>query len=674
VAGTPDGVGGADGADAPDAAGGRTAAFAHLLSPGRLGPLHLRNRLVQCPMGDSLAEGDGSVGERQRAFYAARARGGVGLVLVGSVGVSYPSGSFGPLQTAASHARYGPGLEALADDVHGHGALIAAQLVHDGANSRYDIARGEPLLVPSRLASRSPDRLTTMVTPGEATKLMWAFTQPTSKLGVREATDDDLAAVIDAFVRSARLVVDAGFDGIELHAGHGYLLDAFLSPASNHRTDRWGGDLDGRARLLLETIRAVRAEVGAEVGLWMRINAEERHTDGGETVADTVKVVALAEQAGIDAVHVSAHSNPMVAIGITDAHTPHEPGLLVPLVRAVKASAALPVIGYGRLEPDAAEELIASGGADFVAMGRKLLADADLPRKLGEGRADDVRPCIYQYRCIGNIFLGEPLGCVTAAATGHGDEAATPPARSPQHVLVAGGGPAGLEVARLLAESGHRVTLVERSGELGGRLRLAAACEPTMARLLAWSVRQVQRSDVKIVTGTAVDASVVVPRGAGGDVVDLVVDATGTAWPDIDALAPWLLATGHGDGDGPHGAEAGPGASVAILGGDRPALTLARELLRRGRHVTVVEPSGVFGQSLGLPGRFREVYELERAGGRLVTELPAEAFATVVDTARATPRPLALGVPVVRIGDVSGSAGIEAAFADARRLCAELAR
>ena len=636
--------------------------FEHLLAPGRIGPLGLRNRIVMCPLGDSLAEPDGSVSDRQRAFYGARARGGVGLVLVGSMAIAYPDGSFGPRQTAASDDRFRSGLRRLADEVHRHGALIGAQLVHDGANSRFDIERGVPLLVPSRMRPSSPDRLMTMVTADEATALMRPFTQPTSRLEIREATDADLAAVIDSFASAAARVVAAGFDAIEVHAGHGYLLDAFLSPASNRRVDKWGGDVAGRSLLLLEVISAVRAAVGPGVGVWMRINAEERYTEGGETLDDMLSVLALAETAGIDAVHVSAYSNPMVGIGITEAHTPHEPGLLVPLVRAVAAVATVPVIGFGRLGPDAANELIGSGGASFVAMGRKLLADADLPLKLAEGRIDDVRPCIYHYRCIGNIFVSEPLACVAASATGDGDERAPPPAGSPRTIVVVGGGPAGLEAARLLAASGHRVSLYEAADALGGRLRLAAACDPTMEQLLAWLIRQVGQAGVDVHLGVRFAAELL-GGGDGGATVDLVVDATGTAWPGVDPLGPWL----RGDVTAPP-----PGVDVAILGGDRPGLSLARAMLHHGRRVTLVEPSGVFGKTLGLPGRFREVHDLEQLGARLVTELPPERFDTVIDTAPSPPRSLHdPGRPVVRVGDVTGSVGIEAAFSSARRLAAE---
>lgn len=642
--------------------GATETSFGHLLAPGRIGGLALRNRILMCPMGDSIAESDGSVSDRQVAYYGARARGGAALVIVGSVGVAYPAGSYGAHQTAASHDRYLPGLRRLADEVHRHGGAIAAQLVHDAANSRYDIQQGLPLLVSSPPKRSAPDRLTTMVTAAEAAAMMAPYGTPTSKLEFKVATEDDIAQAIDWFADTAERVVAAGFDAIELHAGHGYLIDWFLSPAKNTRDDRWGGDLAGRARFLCEVVKAVRARVGAEVPVWMRLNAEEPHTEGGTTLAETTQVVAMAADAGIDAVHVSAYGNPMVGVGITESHTPHTPGLLVRLAEAVKATTALPVITFGRLEPEDAEAVIAEGRADFVSMGRKLLADPDLPRKLAEGRADDVRPCIYQYRCIGNIFLLEGVACVSNSATAHGDEDAPPATERPRHLLVAGGGPAGLETARLAALAGHRVTLCDPGTELGGRLLAAGACDPVLERLRLWLIRQVDRLGVTVVLGRAGSEEFAAELGA-----EEVIDATGTAWPGIDPLAAWLRDPGS--------SVAAPCPPQVVLdGGDKPGLSLAAVLRARGHAVTLVEPSGVFGQVLGLPGRFRLVADVEAAGATLVTEAPPEVEGVAtIDCRRAAPEALDVSaLPVHRVGDVTGSAGIEAAFRAARVLVTSL--
>ncbi len=592
-------------------------AFDHLLAPGRIGTMELRNRILMCPMGDSIAETDGTVSDRQLAYYGARARGGAALVIVGSVGIAYPAGSYARRQTAASDDRHLPGLRRLADEIHGHGGKIAAQLVHDAANSRFDIEQGLPLLVSSLPGRSAPDRLTMMVTAEEGAAMMAPFTAPGAKVELRVADEDDIAQVIDWFASAAGRVVEAGFDAIELHAGHGYLLDWFLSPAKNHRDDRWGGDAEGRSRLLIEVIRAIRARVG-DIPLWMRLNAAEPHTEGGTTVADAIEVIARASAAGIDAAHVSAYGNPMVAVGVTDSHTPHVPGNLVPLAAAVKAAIVagqagpatdLPVITFGRLEPEVAEEVLAAGTADFISMGRKLLADPDLPRKLAEGRPKAVRPCIYQYRCIGNIFVLDGIECVSNASTAHGDEDRPPLAARPRHVLVAGGGPAGMEIARLLAGGGHRVSLCEAGPELGGRLLIAGACDPVLDRMREWLIAEVEAAGVEIHLGRPVDDELLAAIGA-----DEVVDATGTAWPGLDPLAEWIRDESSTNG--------GPPQQLVVEGGDKPGLSVADLLVRRGREVTLVEPSGVFGQAIGLPGRFRLVHDLEAAGAVLVAERP----------------------------------------------------
>ncbi|MDQ2648492.1 MAG: NADH:flavin oxidoreductase, partial [Actinomycetota bacterium] len=281
----------------PRPAGGPPDEFARLLSPlrpGTIGSLQLRNRIAMCPMGTNLGEPDGTVGDSQSAWFEARAAGGAGLIIVGSVAIAYPEGSYDARQIAASSDAQVPGLKRLAGAVHRHGAKVAAQLVHDGANSLFDIAQGRPLLAPSKKALPPQDALSGMVTADETMKMMAPFSSPSAAFRVHEATDEDLDRVVDQFVDAALRVQRAGFDGIELHAGHGYLLHAFVSPFSNTRDDRWGGTPERRAELLVTVIKAVRAAVGADFPLWARVGVYEAHREPGQRLDDALVTMGLA--------------------------------------------------------------------------------------------------------------------------------------------------------------------------------------------------------------------------------------------------------------------------------------------------------------------------------------------------------------------------------------------
>jgi 2,4-dienoyl-CoA reductase-like NADH-dependent reductase (Old Yellow Enzyme family)/thioredoxin reductase len=664
-----------------------------LLSPGRIGTLELRNRIVMCPMGDSLCEPDGTISANQAAYFEARARGGAAMLLVGSMGIAYPKASFDERQVGVSDDRFLDGLVDLTDRVHSHGGRIAAQLVHNGQMSLHDVSKGWPMLVPSVPKPANPDHISMMVTADEVAAMTSPFTQPTSKLDYKVADEADIAQVIEQFVDAAERCVRAGFDGIELHAGHGYLLDEFLTPSMNKRTDGWGGAVENRARLLCDTLRAIRARIAHEFPLWIRINAVEHHKTDGETFDDQLRVIDLAVEAGIDAVHLTAYANTDVATGPTDSYAPHVVGSLADYAVVVRARIGLPVITFGRFEPDEAERVLADGKADFIGMGRKLLADPDLPNKLASGRADDIRPCIYQYRCIGNIFVKESLHCVGNAATGREHDLAMGPSASPRDILVIGGGAAGLEAARVLSGRGHRVTLWDAGTELGGTLRYAALADRLLDLYRGWIIRQVEQAGVDIQLGrsaTVADVRALAP--------DEVVVATGATWglPDIpgaDAthvftvprLEGWLRDGGDD-----------VGARVVLLGGGKPAMSIGARCIERGRSVAIVEATHVFCGELGLPGRWRLVADIEAAGARLVPNATVESIEpgavrvkvgdvvedipadTVIVTTGATPEhglagDLAdAGIVCHVIGDSAGVRRIEGANLDASNLALAL--
>src|SRR5262245_53720623 len=255
--------------------------YSHLLAPGRIGTLELRNRIVMCPMGHHLSNADGSVSANEAAYFEARARGGAGLVLIGNVGIASPVGTSDGRMTAASDdARHLPGLTDVAQRVHRHGAAIAAQLNHQGRIALLDVAEGRPVLVPYVPGPAPNDPLGAMVTPAESAGLMAAFSRPTSKFEYRVASENDIQWAIARYVEAADRCRRAGFDGVEIHAGHGYLVDAFLSP-HNTREDGWGGSIDARARLLVEVISAVPRRGGPQFPVGFRVNAVAPRRDRG---------------------------------------------------------------------------------------------------------------------------------------------------------------------------------------------------------------------------------------------------------------------------------------------------------------------------------------------------------------------------------------------------------
>ena len=673
--------------------------YPFLMAPGQIAALSLRNRILMAPMGDALANPDGTVSKRQLDYYEARARGGAALIIVGSVAVTYPGGAFSADQTALHTDEHIVGISELAQRVQRHGARIALQLTHGGPQSLYAIETGEPLLMPAPPTYKGPDRISRTLSPQEEYAMSAPFQQSTSRVDIHIATEEDLLSAIEAFSAAAERAKRAGVDAVEIHGGHGYLLDSFRSPSTNTRDDEWGGTRDKRDRLLLETIRSVRRRVGAEYPMWCRFNSVEHHREPHESIEDALNLATNLIEAGVDALHVSSYSDPSIATGITDAHTPHKPGALLAAAAAVRThiKEAVPIITVGNLDDELAEHALATGAADFVAMGRRLLADPELPNKLRDGVPDHVRPCIYQYRCIGNIFLNTHVACIANPLTAR--EGAPPPefsrphtTQEPERILIIGAGPAGLDAAWRLAERGHFVTIQDAATQLGGRLSLAALADEHLSKMLNYLIGQVRRSNVELRLGQPAAA----PDLEG---FDRVVLATGADWsrPDIpgaengnvltlDDLTPWAS-----------GEMRLPDGPVAILGGGKAGLTLARLARSGGHEVTVIEETHVFAIELGLPGRFRWIADLEASGVTLLSEHRATSInqdsvtvmsgdskiveiesATTICTVPVTPRNDLLellfesGAMVEVIGDAHSLERLEGAFRDAEALSSRL--
>ena len=637
-----------------------SARLPHLLQPGRIGLLEIRNRILLAPMGTNFAEPDGHVGERMQRHFEERARGGVGLVVVGVGAVAFPHGACIPNQVAFSDDRFLPGLRALADRVHAHGAKIAIQLQHAGKVALQDVAAGRPLWVPSIVSGKAGDIMNDLA-PAEIAGMTSPFSQPGAQMAFHEMTKQDVAALVARFAEAADRARRAGFDAIEIHAAHGYLLSSFLSPASNLRKDEYGGSVENRARLLCEVLRAVKARVAGTLAVWVRLDAREFRIDGGIELAQALRTAELAEAAGADAIHVSAYADPTSGVAFSDAPLVHEPCGFVGFAEAMKRRLRIPVIAVGRIEPAEADVLVRDGRIDFVAMGRKLLAYPDLPRKLADGRPEDVRPCIYCYTCVGKIFLGERTICAVNPGCGREAEYAIEPAKEARRVVVVGGGPAGMEAARVAALRGHRVTLLEKAERLGGALFFSSLVYEPNGRLLDWLATQVRKAGVDIRLGVAATAErvqalapdvVLVATGArrekppipgadrpnvlSGD--DLRALLTGSD-PDVakqklSRLQRAALGAGRLVGATSNLALAREatrrwmpiGKRVVIVGGGLVGIELAEFFCERGRAVTVLEEGPTLGAEMALPRRWRALFELRRHGATLVTRARVEAI------------------------------------------------
>jgi len=428
----------------------------HLLSPIKIRNLDIPNRLVLPPMGTGLGNDDSTVSEANLAYIKRRAQSGVGLFIT-EITCVHPSG------LVASHAlgvwddKFIPGLSQVAQAIHAGGAKACMQLHHCGREN-YLFLKQKKAIGPSAVPS-----------------FIFGFMGPP-----REMTLDEIAEIIDAFGAGAARAKKAGFDMVELHGAHGYLLMQFLSGHSNKRTDRYGGDFKGRARFMIECIASVRKAVGPDFPISIRVSGEEGVKDG-YGIDDLLTIIPDLEAAGADMINVSfsTHGSPEVNIDTPNASAPIEyaPGFKSYLARKVKSVATVPVVSVGRYtDPFFMDEVIARGDADLIAVGRQNLADPDFLKNAIAGHPEDTLECLAcNQGCIEREALElKPVRCAINPETGQESIRPEGPAKTPKNVWVIGGGPAGLTAASEAARLGHTVTLFEREPRTGGNVRYAA--------------------------------------------------------------------------------------------------------------------------------------------------------------------------------------------------------
>ncbi|MFG3520773.1 FAD-dependent oxidoreductase [Nocardia nova] len=620
----------------------RNQTFPHLLAPGTIGPMTVPNRVVLPAMDMNLCE-DGEIEQGDIDHFVARAAGGTGLIITGCCAVAYPVGCASTKEPGLSEDRFIPGLRALADAVHAAGSKLCVQMTHHGKIARIDTVRGRPLLVPSAPSGSADLSALADNTPEELQKL--AAVTGGKQATYREATQDDIDWVVRCFAEAARRVRAAGGDAVEIHCAHGYILGGFLSRADNKRTDEYGGSLANRARLAVEVIRAVKAEVGDSLAILVRIAGREFGEDDALTTEEAKQASALFEAAGADAIHVTGWGrNPFS--NFTDGPLPDHVGAYTELAGEVKKAVSIPVIAVGRVLPEIGDKVIAEGKADFAAMGRQLLADPDLVNKLRAGTPQNVRPCINCYVCVQENFWDDTPLCAVNPALGN--EKLLPLVRSTtaKHVVVVGAGPGGLETARLAAERGHRVTVLDKADRLGGTLWFSSLTTPDNERLLNWLKVQVGRlgidirpkTEATVPSITALNPDVVVvatgavrdrPAVPGSDLPHVhtgdTLRALMTGVGDVSRVPPLLRTVAKlGKISGVTKSPAAirsvtrhflpMGKNVVVIGGSLVGLELSEFLAERGRAVTLLEEGRQLGVPMAMPRRWTAVRHAGEAG------------------------------------------------------------
>jgi 2,4-dienoyl-CoA reductase-like NADH-dependent reductase (Old Yellow Enzyme family)/thioredoxin reductase len=563
--------------------------YDYLFSPGQIGTLSVKNRVVMTAMGTGLANKDGTVNEKMISFYEARAKGGTGLIITEVTSVNGVHGRHNPWQIGAYSDDQITGLSELARRMHKYDAKIFLQLYHPGNQTFCDLVGGT-LMTPSGVESRL------------------------LKQASRAMTIEEIHTLVGEFADAAERAKKAGIDGVEIHAAHGYLLNEFLSPYTNKRTDEYGGDWKCRAKIIKDIITAIRERVGRDFPVILRMSVDEflHMTDIGETgltLEESLKIIPWLVSFGFDAVSVS--SGTYDTQNIAWEPTSYQQGWRMYLAEAVKEVVDVPVIAVSVIrEPGFANSIIEKGSTDFVGIARGQLADPEWVLKAQSGREDEIRKCISCLHCMESLAMKNHTECAINALSHHEYEYGELKVDgNGRKAVVIGAGPSGMEAARVLAMRGFNTVLFEKSAELGGQLRYAA--KPPLKDKINWLIdyykKQLELLKVDVRTGTEVTVNLldaekpdavflatgslpIIPRSIKGYDRDMVYDV-------LDILSGKITLSGK---------------NVVVVGSGATGLETAEMIAEQGNNVTVIEMMdkigpGLFFQNLiDVTGRLRE--------------------------------------------------------------------
>jgi len=534
--------------------------FSKLFSPIKIGTLQVKNRIMMAPMVTRQASDTGFFTEKEKDYFLRRAMGGVGLITIGDV-LPAPNVQVLPAHVALYDDKFIPGWRDFAIAIHDAGALLSAQLSHGGNESRSDFTGQKPV-APSAVFSPVVGEIP------------------------HELTIEEIREVVQGFAAAAVRAKNAGVDMVEIQGSQGFLLHNFMTPIFNKRTDEYGVDLKGRTRVSVEIIKGIKEKAGSDFPVSFRMVASDA-VDGGLTVEDTKMIAQILVESGADAIHLTAGLGlhyMYLCIPPVDAGM----GCIVDLAEKFNHVVDVPVIVAQRIvDPMQAEEIIRKRKADMVSLGRALICDPDWPKKALEGDQDDIVKCIGCGNCLDRRLGGgtaTSIVCTRNPTVGKEKEYVITRAKKIKKVLVVGGGIAGLEAARVASLRGHKVSLIEKTSELGGQWNLACVCpkKDEYKEVISYYVRQLKNLNVKVEFNKVVDSSLVSQLTP-----DVVVIATGAApiIPDIPGADGSNVITAHALLSG----VASSGQNNLVIGGGLVGCETADFLVELRKNVTIVE-------------------------------------------------------------------------------------
>ena len=566
-----------------------------LFQPGRIGSLQLKNRLIMPAMGTALADAEGRVTDRLIAYYRARAAGGAALITPQFAAVS--PDSVLPYTMSICEDDCIADWRKVVEGAHEAGVAICVQLMHTGLILLYSeyIPEGASIPVPSMMPWLPRDK------------------------PYRVLTEEDIDGYVEDFVRAAVRAREAGADAVELHACHGCLVSSFLSPVTNCRTDQYGGSAENRALFARRIIERLKGELGSGFPVWVRMNASD-DMPGGISIGEAVQQAMILEAAGSDAISVSGGLEYWSTLSIPTY--PYPKGPMVPLAERIKQAVKVPVVAAGKIDAELAAQVLHEGKADFIAIGRPLLADPELPNKVREGRIEDVRRCIYCNNCLKSDPNAGPGPCSVNPYLYREARYPPPPAKTPKKVLVVGGGLGGMQTAAYLAERGHQVHLYEKKPRLGGQWNVACATPGKEGYAVFGEYLQhlLKKYEVTVTLGTEVTRDMVTELEPDAVVVATGAVPVGLGVPGIDLE---MVVQGHDVIEG----RVKPRGKTVVVGGRFIGMEVAIWLREQGEDVSLITRAG-----LGENGIRLEKLTFKTLADKLVEmRVPLYLHATVLE-------------------------------------------